>query len=224
MPPVVSSFRAKLTDLNDDRRTIASHIQDLANISDPDVSVDVVKGELQRFEEKLREFEFLCQVQASEEDAVFAQQFLSKQQGLVQSLHKDMRFAILKAKQNRAKQTTNELLGDRKTMRGGDHPTQQQQNGQVNDSLRRVKTNLENELGRTSAANEVLMKSTQTLVNGSHELSTYRGVLNQGAKKISVLERRKKRDFYLMVLGWCIFLLTVLFILYRRIFYVVWRI
>lgn len=223
MPPVVSSFRAKLTDLNDDRRTIASHIQDLANISDPDVSVDVVKGELQRFEEKLREFEFLCQVQASEEDAVFAQQFLSKQQGLVQSLHKDLRFAILKAKQNRAKQTTNELLGDRKTMRGENHPTQQQQNGQVNDSLRRVKTNLENELGRTSAANEVLMKSTQTLVNGSHELSTYRGVLNQGAKKISVLERRKKRDFYLMVLGWCIFLLTVLFILYRRIFYVVWR-
>lgn len=218
MPPVVSSFRSKIADLNDDRRTIASHIHDLTTTLDAATSIEAVKGEMQRFEEKLRELEFLCQVQASEDDAVFAQQFLSKQQGLVQNLHKDLRYAILKAKQYRNKQTSHELLGDRNMSRS-DAP----QNGQVKESLRRVKANLESELGRTSAANDVLMKSTQTLINGSNELSGYRSTLSQGAKKISVLERRKRRDFYLMLLGWCIFLSTVLFILYRRIFYVFYR-
>jgi len=211
---VVSSFRSRLADLNDERRAIATHVQDLEKAADIAESIEIVKGEFQRFDEKLREL--LYDEQGSDEDAAFSRQFLAKQQGLIQNMQTDLRWIILKSKQARAKQNSGELLGDRSDKKKSKTLNQ---GTELTESLRRIKANLETENDRVYDTNEFLKSSTHKLSNSSDELYKYEQAVISGRKKITVLERRKKRDFHLMILGWCIFILTVLYILYRRIFY-----
>eukprot|EP00164_Ancoracysta_twista_P005866 GFYU01008071.1.p1 GENE.GFYU01008071.1~~GFYU01008071.1.p1 ORF type:complete len:236 (+),score=48.32 GFYU01008071.1:118-825(+) len=92
---------------------------------------------------------------------------------------------------------------------------------EVVHGLRRTRQMMANELERTSATLKVLEDSSKTIKETKKEYKTFGAVLRTGRGTITKLFRRNKTDQILITIGVLLFVTVVIYILKRRLSYLV---